>query len=404
VTGVQTCALPIYLNKMEGDSLMFHYGGLIDPNSRDLSQDELEIYLARELFYTCIEMQKACSFFNEADKRFITENTDQETREHLQAAFLIISTLRENLVFASAINALFQIKIRVGASIGEVCIGNFGPQGAKQWDIIGNPVIEAKRMEMTAPVEGIRISENFYKILEKTGISEQYFREFKEEAERTNGYFRDITKEELFRFREVRIKEKKNIRFNTYKVFVNPGLPETIAKHVEALLFKQEDGADKIIEIIQYNRGCKHVMEAVEDLFAGRKIGLNKPDLLKIVLPRKHAELLQQRNGDCESLNAYINRRFSLFDLVNVLSMYQDCMHTKMENREKRKTTFSDYDQYLAEEIHRIHMNYKAKKKTFDQNVFFWQVAYPSFFMVIKAGVIDYQKRIEESEPVEIAV
>ena len=59
----------------------------------------------------------------------------------------------------------FQIRIRIGANIGEVMIGNFGPSGAKHWDIVGLPVINAKRMEATAPIGGLRISSEFFDIL-----------------------------------------------------------------------------------------------------------------------------------------------------------------------------------------------------------------------------------------------
>ena len=45
-------------------------------------------------------------------------------------------------------------------------VGNFGPEGAKQWDVIGVPVIKAKRMESTAPVGGYRISEELFEILD----------------------------------------------------------------------------------------------------------------------------------------------------------------------------------------------------------------------------------------------
>ena len=52
-----------YLNKIEGDSLMFHYGGPIDPHVKDLDEDEAEKRNARELFYTCVELQRISSLF-----------------------------------------------------------------------------------------------------------------------------------------------------------------------------------------------------------------------------------------------------------------------------------------------------------------------------------------------------
>ncbi|MDC7232382.1 MAG: adenylate/guanylate cyclase domain-containing protein [Spirochaetales bacterium] len=142
-----------YLNKLEGDSLMFQYGGPIDPNVRGLSEAEAEHYIARELFYTCIELQRVCILFNQANDKFLYSEKEGKTKEEILKAFDIIRGLRNNEFLSPSINALFQIRIRIGASIGKVMIGNFGPEGSKHWDVIGMPVINAKRMESTAPLE-----------------------------------------------------------------------------------------------------------------------------------------------------------------------------------------------------------------------------------------------------------
>jgi adenylate cyclase len=122
-------------------------------------------------------------------------------------------------------NAFFQIRIRIGASIGEVNVGNFGPAGAKQWDVIGEPVIIAKRMETTAPVGGVRISEDFYKILDSYGIVKDYCKRLQKEAVGYNSPYRDIDPDEVFSYSNVNIKEKKNAKFHSYSVQVNANLP-----------------------------------------------------------------------------------------------------------------------------------------------------------------------------------
>ncbi|MDC7240639.1 MAG: adenylate/guanylate cyclase domain-containing protein, partial [Spirochaetales bacterium] len=147
-----------YLNKLEGDSLMFQYGGPIDPNVRGLNDAEAEHYIAKELFYTCIELQRVCILFNQANDKFLYSEEEGTTKEEILKAFDIIRGLRNNEFLSPSINALFQIRIRIGASIGKVMIGNFGPEGSKHWDVIGMPVINAKRMESTAPIGGVRIS------------------------------------------------------------------------------------------------------------------------------------------------------------------------------------------------------------------------------------------------------
>src|SRR6056297_3855855 len=56
-----------FLNKIEGDSLMFHFGGSIDPELEKMNRDEKERFISRELFYTCIEMQRVAFLFNQAN-------------------------------------------------------------------------------------------------------------------------------------------------------------------------------------------------------------------------------------------------------------------------------------------------------------------------------------------------
>jgi len=80
-----------YLNKIEGDSLMFHYGGVIDPYARKTrDRDELRLYIARELFYTCIEMQRVSVHFNNADDRFLDDAASETDRRALEQAFSIM--------------------------------------------------------------------------------------------------------------------------------------------------------------------------------------------------------------------------------------------------------------------------------------------------------------------------
>nr|MDA3939912.1 adenylate/guanylate cyclase domain-containing protein [Spirochaetia bacterium] len=252
-----------YLNKIEGDSLMFHYGGNIDPKIKELDHEEAEKYIAQELFYTCIHMQRVAFLFNDANNSFLYGSDNEEIKKQVDEAFKIISTMR-NSELAQAINAFFQIRIRIGANIGEVTIGNFGPEGGKQWDIIGVPVINAKRMESTAPIGGFRISENLYNILEETGLTEAYYHRFKREAEAMFGSFSTITREELFKFGKVTLKDKKDAEFNTYSIQVNPALPEAMMNQVELLVNRDEMGAQRIVQLLQYYRGNKFVINAIE--------------------------------------------------------------------------------------------------------------------------------------------
>ncbi|MFW5689541.1 MAG: adenylate/guanylate cyclase domain-containing protein, partial [Spirochaetota bacterium] len=183
-----------YLNKIEGDSLMFHYGGNIDRRVKGMSDHEAENYISKELFHTCVEMQRVCALFNQANEKFLLEGASEDAQHALKKAFDIISTLRQSFELAKTINALFQIRIRIGANIGKVTIGNFGPDGAKQWDVVGTAVIDAKRMESTAPIGGLRISKALYDKLVENRVAEEYYDRFLREAMALGSYYRDITR------------------------------------------------------------------------------------------------------------------------------------------------------------------------------------------------------------------
>lgn len=379
-----------YLNKTEGDSLMFHFGGLIDPQVKNLNPRETLNYISTELFYTCIEMQRICYLFNEANPVIIDRLKDEEEKKTVQDAFDIIRFMRNDDLMANSFNALFQIRIRIGANVGEVSIGNFGPPGSKHWDVIGVAVIDAKRMESTAPVGGLRISESFYQLLEQNGIVERYYRDFQKEAKTLNSYFRDITREELFSFGSVILKDKRNVTFRTYSVQVNPGLPEAIADQITLLLEKGGIGAEKIVDLIKYYRGNKHVIQAVEDLFRERNIRLRKGKMVYYLFPEKYRRSLRILGGDRSKVEVYIDRKYLLFDVLKTLGEYQDRIkipyHTMDENAK-----FQNYEQFLNQEFGNINNLYKKTIKNSIHNTYFFHVIFPLIFKSIKASILEYQ-------------
>ncbi len=382
-----------YLNKIEGDSIMFHYGGLIDPKVKGLSPEDTTRYIAKELFYTCIEMQRVCVLFNQANDRFLYDNADESTKDAVQSAFSIISGLRNNLELSSSINALFQIRIRIGANIGEVTIGNFGPDGAKQWDVIGLPVIDAKRMESTAPIGGLRISEHFYKVLYDTGVVQEYFNRFKREAQALFGYYKDITIENLFKFSTVRLKDKRNVEFRTYSIQVNPGLPEDIMKQADLLLEKGEHGADRILDLLQYYRGNRYVITALEGMFRKREIDIRKDEILHIIYPKKYRAFLEKLDNDEERTRQYIEEHFSLFRLFEKLGKYQDVVKSDFL-ADSQKSEFTDYRSYMKRESARIKYVFKAQQHSTAQKTYFFNVIYPLCFQSIRASILEYQNKV----------
>jgi adenylate cyclase len=379
-----------YLNKIEGDSLMFHFGGIIDPNVKGLEELKALKYIAKELFHTCVEMQRVCILFNQANDRFIEQNADAKTKETLEQAFNIISTLRNSLELSSSINALFQIRIRVGANIGEVTIGNFGPDGAKQWDVVGLPVIVAKRMESTAPVGGLRISENFYNILEKHGVVEAYYQRFRREALALGGTFKNISREDLFKYSTVVLEDKRDAVFQTYSVQVNPGLPESISEQVHLLLDKGTDGADKILELFQYYRGNKYVVDAIEKNLAEAGVNIRKGHILELMFPKKHEAYMLKMGGDRNKVEEFIRKEYSLFTLFEKFGTYQD--KVKLDRPFPGfHNNFNDFLTWFDEERNIIEARFRVKKQYALHGVYFYEIVYPLVFTSIRASLLEFQ-------------
>ncbi|MDR3200043.1 MAG: adenylate/guanylate cyclase domain-containing protein [Spirochaetales bacterium] len=378
-----------YLNKIEGDSIMFHFGGLIDPNVRNMDRKEEFNYITTQLFHTCVEMQRLCYQFNNADENILDYLNDDEEKNSVRDAFGIIHFMRNDDVMANIFNALFQIRIRIGANVGEVSIGNFGPPGSKHWDIIGNPVIEAKRMESTSPIGGLRISESFYKALERNGIVADYYDNFLSEAKKLNGYFRDIKKEEVFQFGSVLLKDKKNVSFQTYSVQVNPGLPESIIEQMSLLLEKGETGADRIVDLIMYYRGNKHVIDAIEELFTERDIRLRKGKMVFYLFPEKFQASLRIMGGNRAKVEEFVEQKYKLFDVLKTLGGYQDRL--KLNFFSEDPVSFTNYEQYMETQLKKINENYKRSIKNSIHNTYFFNVIFPLIFKGVKASILEYQ-------------
>ncbi|MFW6216023.1 MAG: adenylate/guanylate cyclase domain-containing protein [Alkalispirochaetaceae bacterium] len=386
-----------YLNKIEGDSVMFHYGGFTDERTRTGDEAQALRMIAKELFFTCVEMQRVAVLFNQANQRFLSENSSEKDRQALQRAFEIISRLREDEALMSSMNAMFQIRIRVGASIGVVTIGNFGPEGARQWDVIGIPVIDAKRMESTAPVGGLRIAKEYFDILNQIGVVDEYYKRFLREAQILGSRYQQITKEELFQYKPVTIENKKNARYETYSIQVNPGLPEQIASQAESLLEQGPSGADIILQLLQAYRGNRFIIDAMEELFVRKGIRIRRRDMFEPMYPRRYHELFQECNGDMEQLEERIRQEYSLFDIFQKLGKYQDIIKTAPEFLET-PIAFGNFEQYMLEERERIQRRFEEQKQAIVQRSYFYNVVYPIVFTSIRASILEFQSESEELE------
>jgi len=375
-----------YLNKIEGDSMMFHFDDIIDRRLWDKKAEERLTFIAGELFYTCIEMQRVCVQFNQADDHFLDTTASDEARHALTAAFAIITSLRNKNDISSTLFAFFQIRIRIGANVGEVTIGNFGPGGSKHWDVIGLPVINAKRMESTAPVGGLRISADFFALLEKTGIAADYYNQFKDEAKKLDSVYRDIEYKELFEYREVVVYEKKGAMYKTYSVQVYPALPESICIQAEELLHHGLQGARRIIEFIRYYRGNHYVICRLERMLAARGVVFRNKEMLAIVAP-KYAKAVEAK------------RQPNLFTILKYMNRYQDLVQTVAGNENEHD--FYAYDQYMTRVREQILDLYEKRKKTIIQRTYFFEVVFPLVYASLESSLREYQLTQDKPDEAE---
>ena len=389
-----------YLNKIEGDSLMFHYGGPIDPRTKYQNELEQKNYAARELFYTCIEMQRVCTLFNQANDNFLLNSFDDSTRLDIEMAYRLIKAMRNSDDLSNTFNALFQIRIRIGANIGGVMIGNFGPEGAKHWDVIGHPVIEAKRMESCAPVGGLRISKILYDILKEEGLTRIYLERFRREAGALFGSYIHITEEELFKESKVYLKDKKNAAFNTYSVQVNPGLPEDIYNQMSLLLQKGENGADRIIKMFEYYRGNRFIINKAEELFKSLNINIRKSHLIRLLIPEKFKAFLLNLGGDHNIADAKLEKDYSLYRIFEMLGNLQDKIKL-IEISEEKLFVYNSYDEYIKKEREWIMTHFNDKIGSVKQTTYFYDVIFPLIFKNIKSSILEYQQRIDDVEEME---
>lgn len=375
-----------YLNKIEGDSMMFQFDGVLDPKLGALPPEEVQRHIVRELFYTCVEMQRVCLLFNNASEGFLAKDIGEGGKRALLDAFDIIKTLRERPEVAGSMSAFFQIRIRIGASIGDVTIGNFGPEGSKQWDVIGMPVIDAKRMEATSPVGGLRISETYYHILDALGVADDYCQRFVREAAALGSRYAAITKNEIFAFKKVVVTEKKGAVYDTYSVQVNPSLPETLGRQVENLIERGPLAAERIVQLIQYCRGNSYVIDHLEALLSSKGVNLRKTALVAILAPRRAAQWTKE--------GVDIETKFTLNQIFRILGRHQDSL--KRSYQEPPEEPFVSYERSMDRLTDAVISAYRRHRTGLMRRTHFHEVILPLVYHSLKTSLLEYQARADE--------
>jgi hypothetical protein len=196
----------------------------------------------------------------------------------------------------------------------------------------------------------------------------------------------------------VLLQDKKQARFETYSVQVSPGLPESILSQVDSLLEKGESGADKIIDLMKYYRGNRFVTAAIEDGLVHKDIHLRKAYLFELIYPRKY-EVLKAKLGHRESIEDFIDREYTLFQLFQGLGRYQDNVKAYVEENDER-VPFQSYDQFMTAESERILREYENRKKYMMDRAYFYNVVFPLVFASIRTSILEYQAQVEDLEAV----
>lgn len=383
-----------FLNKIEGDSLMFHFGGTTDPDIRNLPRDEKTKVITRKLFYACVEMQRVCNLFNQIRPFLKAESVNPEAKADVEKAYRVLKALREQETLGDAFNAFFQLRIRAGANVGDVIIGNFGPRGAKRWDVIGHPVVKAKRMESSAPVGGLRISSEFFHLLQKTGIATDYAARFRREAGFMGSRYQGITDEELYRYGQVVIHEKKGAAFETYSVQVNPNLPEDMAKQADLLLHKGERGIQSLIKLVEYSRGNRHVIEALEAYF--NKSGVDLHLNLLVSLLKKGCKELDQAVPDIPE---------DLYSLLEQLGELQDFVKRGQFSATEGNHLFDetakgifDFDQFFKTSRRVYREKFMELRRPVVHRTYFYNFLYPMVWKILEGSFREYQNSYADLE------
>lgn len=378
-----------YLNKIEGDSLMFHFGGMLDPRVRDMSDSQQVRYVSRELFYTCVELQRFANWFNESNERFLSQDATASEQRAMKEAFAIIQNLRSTFG-GSKMNTKLQFRIRVGASIGTVNVGNFGPPGRKQWDVIGVPIIDAKRMETSAPVDGLRITHDLYQKLKDTGVVRDYVKGFKRSASMLGGLYAEATEELVFAAREVTLRGKRAREFNTYSVQVDFRLPERVQERIRTHFAQRDaESADVIVDLVKYYRGNEPVTNAIEAVFGELGVNLRKHVLLELIYPNTFQGYRSQYAE--QDVAAKVDREFSLFKLFTRLGEYQDLVKG-FSDQEDLTANVITYQGHLEAARRHFERGFEEHKKTMVQRGYFFNVVYPLIFEAIRASIVEAQR------------
>ncbi|MCK5673293.1 MAG: adenylate/guanylate cyclase domain-containing protein, partial [Spirochaetales bacterium] len=207
------------------------------------------------------------------------------------------------------------------------------------------------------------------------------------------GSFSTITKEELFKFGRVTLKDKKDAEFNTYSIQVNPALPEALMNQVELLVNRDEIGAQRIVQLLQYYRGNKFVINAIEASLISKGVVVRKADIFSYIFPIKYKSISNNYKNNSTRIELFISSKYHLFDLFEMMGHLQDVIKKDMEMGGKPEIRFNNYDTYIDKiEVWTKKENDYKEKRVYQRN-YFYNYIYPMVFKSINASILEYQHK-----------
>lgn len=307
-----------FLNKTMGDGFLIHIG---DPLDSTMPKESPEKEIAHRTLLLCTEMQQAIYAFNQE----AYQSPNPEAQEEINKAYLVLEKLTKK--------EFIPIKIRLGGHMGIVNIGNIGPKGNKQYDIMGTVVDLAKRLESSAPPGGIRLHDIFYKYLAQNNDLNTYTEKFKQKSKE---YYNNILLEEIFSRKTVNVKNFEKVP--SFSIQSIPNLPELIRYDIENALDIGLEATPAIIENIRIYRGNKYIINAIEDLFKEKGIIIRKIDIYKILQAGAY-EKIKDNNKELEKIN---NK--PLYKILGIIGKLQDAYSEKIDKLENEKMKLAPLD------------------------------------------------------------
>jgi hypothetical protein len=209
--------------------------------------------------------------------------------------------------------------------------------------------------------------------------------------------YSSISKEELFFNRNVVLNDKKGAKFDSYSVQVEPGLPGAIARQTENLLSRENDGADAIIELLQYYRGNRFVIAEMERILEEKGVRIRYQDLVKWMLPSRYREEYAKQMENEAATVAAVRAKFNLYRLFTLLGKTQD--HYKQDRAiEIHEPDHFDYETRSAQEYDNVFTNYKMIKERVINQKYLYEYIMPLVWRSIKVSIQEYQHLVQEDE------